>query len=292
MTTLFSSLAATLVSVILVVVAITYAVVSFRNRNRMTIVANPDDLRSQQGFAEYFAQFSECDVVARSPLKCATADAYLSLLVKAPPADDVSFLQSAVDKAIVAIRNARSSSLVNYMKIDSDASRQVLSSIADWTVPWKIAILDERAENGWPHTHGDVICIPRTFRSLKNLVQTLVHERVHLIQRKRPDLFRDLIAIKAWGMMAIPVAALEPADALPFRRSNPDLDGNLYMRKKDGAVPISLFASVDDAIRGGLSASRVHLFKNGREIEDSNGSDQEEHPYETQAYLIAEAIVP
>lgn len=252
----------------------------------LRIVTNPDEVAKQKGFSEYFANLSECDVAARTPLMCATSEGYLSL-IRQPSPDDVAYLESAVEKARRAIRNASPSSLVNYLKIDRETSKKVVESMRD-AVPWKIVILDERAENGWPHTHGDIICIPKTFRSLKNFVQTLVHERVHVIQRRRPDLFSD-IAIESWGMSRISFDEFEPSDALPFRRSNPDLDGYLYARK-DGVVPISLFDSIEAAEERGLNASAIRFFKNGVEIEESNG--EEEHPYETQAYLIAEAIVP
>ena len=29
--------------------------------------------------------------------------------------------------------------------------------------PWRIAVLKSDVEDGWPHTHGGVICLPESF---------------------------------------------------------------------------------------------------------------------------------
>ena len=272
-------------ALILVLLLVSY----LGNRKSLVIVTDPDELANQKGLSEYFDRFSECDVAARAPLGCATKEAYVSLLLKSSSKEDAAFLNAAVEKAQRAIERASATSLSNFLKVEKNVAQRVIESIGDTSVPWKVAILDERAENGWPHTHGYIICIPRTFRSMSNLVRTLVHERVHVIQRRRPDLFRDAIAVRKWGMTPIPIERAHLSDVMPFRRSNPDLDGFLYATKQQNIIPISLFDSIQDATNGGLGASRVRFFKDGQEVKGEHHG--EEHPYETQAYLISEALV-
>lgn len=250
-------------------------------RGRLVLITRPDELSEQKGLMDYFRRFSECDRAARPG--CSDATQYLSLLVREPA--DRSVLEIAVENARSAIRSASRSGLSESLGIrDADA---VLKTLNDPSLPWKIAVLDDLAENGWPHTHGEIICIPRSFRALPNLVQTLVHERVHVAQRRHPIVFRDGIAVGEWGMKPRPVDELDPRLS-KFVRSNPDLDGFFY-ENREGVTTVSLFPSVESA-KQGLRAAVARTFKDGEEI-DGSGNTHEEHPYETQAYVIAESIV-
>jgi hypothetical protein len=279
---------------IAVAIIIILVIAMCRQRSNLIVwITDPREFSKFPGFADYFSGFSRCDVVARTPLKCATADQYLSQLTLKPPTDSDAL--SSVSRAVLAaqnsIRNASPDSLAQKIKVSVGTAVRILSLLNDPSVSWKIAVFDDLAENGWPHTHGDVTCIPRSFASkIRNLPETLVHERVHVLQRLHPEIFRDLIAIREWGMTQIPLREFEPKKALEFRRSNPDLDGFVYAsRGEGGVIPITLFDSEESAFRGGLNAATTRLFKDGVEV-DRNRGDAEEHPYETQAYMIAQNL--
>lgn len=242
-------------------------------------VTEPREFKSS-GFARYFAGFSNCDIAARVPLKCATPDQYLSQLRRVD-AEGADALERAVAIAKTSIGNASKDSLAQKIGVSIGTASRILALLNDPGVPWKVAIFEDLAENGWPHTHADIICIP-DLSKIQNLPQTMVHERIHVLQRLHPKFFRD-IAIEEWGMRPISLRDFEPRDALDFRRSNPDLDEFLYVGSS-GTIAISLFDS-EEAARGGLSAATTRFFRRGVEVRDAHEKD--EHPYETQAYMIA-----
>ena len=292
--------AAAMVMAIAIAIAIIMAMnMNMRtSSNRIVWITDPKEFSKFPGFAEYFSGFSKCDIAARTPLRCATAEQYLSQLTLKPPNDaDALSLSHAVAVAQNAIRNASPESLAQKIKVNVRTASRILSTLHDSSVSWKIAVFHDLAENGWPHTHGDVTCIPRSFASkIRNLPETLVHERVHVLQRLHPEIFRDLVAVEEWGMTPIPLREFEPKQALDYRRSNPDLDGFVYSAAAAaaaaaarGPIPITLFDSEEDATRGGLDAATTRFFKDGVEIGDTSSS--EEHPYETQAYMIADNLI-
>ena len=74
------------------------------------------------------------------------------------------------------------------------------------STPWKFVKLDSSVENGFPHTHNDIIFLPTNFvETIKNGVENddvevvyeklghiLIHEKVHVWQRVEPELFYNL----------------------------------------------------------------------------------------------------
>jgi hypothetical protein len=71
------------------------------------------------------------------------------------------------------------------------------------STPWKFVKVDSTVENGFPHTHNDIIFLPVNFISsivsrllndtIKNvyneLGHILIHEKTHIWQRIEPELF-------------------------------------------------------------------------------------------------------
>lgn len=72
--------------------------------------------------------------------------------------------------------------------------------------PWKFIKVSSDVENGFPHTHNDIIYLPKNFIStLVNRIKTdkisdiyndighiLIHEKIHVWQRKEPEAFTHL----------------------------------------------------------------------------------------------------
>lgn len=178
------------------------------------------------------------------------------------------------------------------------------------SIPWKFAILQDGVEGGMPHTHADVVCLPSSFidRLSANadadaLLRTLIHEKIHVLQRARQDLSEA--AITAAGYKRVCERAEIHKWMLDRVRSNPDLDRFIYSRPGRCAT-VSLLADSDDPTHP-MSLSETTLecgvptLSADREQPDSSyndGSgtdgvpDRYEHPNEMMAYTLSELVVP
>jgi hypothetical protein len=209
--------------------------------------------------------------------------AYLSGFVEPATlsSEDVSALADATKEADLACHNA---------------GCHLLRSI-----PWKLAILEDYVENGYPHTMGTVVCLPRKFlRSLesirspmlgKHTVTVLIHEKIHVFQKTyAATLTPEIIAAMGY-VKRLPMASL-PRQIRDRLRSNPDLDGYMYMYqgiydvRRRGLTcaalypsdrhPTSLADVSIEGIDGYLSKTRQCPF---------------EHPLEEMAYKCASSII-
>lgn len=294
-----TALAVVVFVVLLALVSLAYRfVLSERTRTsapQFVVVRDPNELARQPGIVDYFSGFGACDVAARTPLGCADLDGYLTCVVVDVDPFVEARLRSATSEAAGKLRRWTE-------RASSEIARFVRSIEETHLVPWRVVLLDDRAEGGWPHTHGDIICLP--LRVAKDhdhdkLVSVLIHERVHVLQRARPVECRAFYE-SAWNLAAIPTASLDRA-ILDRRRSNPDLDGFVYgPGGSRGAfmVRVSLFDSVESAATGGLSSASVRLLSldaQGRLVNEARVVDHDhehdEHPSERMAYEIQNDLV-
>jgi hypothetical protein len=222
-------------------------------------IVNSKELASQPGLAEYFARFNRFDCGARgcpTPEKCMAA--YVAAVV--PRGAIPSKMRAAL------VRDAA--------KADERLRRTAPHLL---TVPWHVAILYDTAENGWPHTHGGVICLPvNHFQQAEaKRVETLIHERVHVHQRSRGS----------WKK-GVPM----PAKVAERARSNPDLDGHLYPDAHTGHACVTLYATttptslrdVRTAVLDTATWQEVHYA-------DADACAYE-HPFEEEAYKTASEL--
>lgn len=135
-------------------------------------------------------------------------------------------------------------------------------------IPWRIRLFDgDRVENGYPHTHGSYVIMPSSMvvADSRQLVSTLLHEKVHLFQRLYPAETNHLIT----RYMGFSIASL--ANKHANLRTNPDLNQLIYKYPDERLL---LPTYTDNAIS--LS-----------DIQDKN-----DHPFEIMAYSIQEMYVP
>ena len=119
-------------------------------------------------------------------------------------------------------------SVVNYIY------RNISSKFLSYFKNWRFAKFSNSIENGYPHTHGDVIFLsqklvdnlteeyntPLDIRNISNLVDTLIHENVHVLQRKYPKKFESLYS-KYWHFKKVEdIKGIE--NYLDNYRTNPD----------------------------------------------------------------------
>ena len=89
-------------------------------------------------------------------------------------------------------------------------------------IPWKIAYIPGiKYEHGLPHTRNDVIILTITY----HLFTTLVHEKVHLYQKRYPNDVEIYLLQKGFER----VRKREKKD---YIRANPDIDKWIYKRGK------------------------------------------------------------
>lgn len=171
-----------------------------------------------------------------------------------------------------AIPNKMRSALIRDAAKADERLRRTASHLL--TVPWKVAILYDTAENGWPHTHGDVICLPANHfqQAEAKRVETLIHERVHVHQRSRG----------AWNK-GVPM----PPKVSERARSNPDLDGHLYPDAHTGHACVTLYATPTPK---SLSDVRTAVLDTAT-WQEVHYADVDacayEHPFEEEAYKTA-----
>jgi hypothetical protein len=88
-------------------------------------------------------------------------------------------------------------------------------------LPWNLCKINTDVEGGMPHTHGSNIYYSDYLLkySVEDLAETLIHERVHIMQRILPGLFHDLY-INILGYEHVPVQF-----RTKLQRLNPDTFG-------------------------------------------------------------------
>ena len=133
-------------------------------------------------------------------------------------------------------------------------------------IPWKLAKTKHNVyEKGYPHTRLDIIFMPGDILMDKDIIRTLVHEKVHVFSRLYPrDMQRwnDHNGYKKFNILK----------NYPLARNNPDVDGIVYVDKY------------------GKETLAQYRTKNPKNIEDSMypyGQDYKtEHPNEVLAYKV------
>jgi hypothetical protein len=90
---------------------------------------------------------------------------------------------------------------------------------------WRLSkTLNRDYEAGYPHTREDIIFLPEEVLiiPMKELIRTMIHEKVHVYERLYHDDFTNWAKYNGY----IPYKKFEE---YKMRRSNPDLDGIVYL---------------------------------------------------------------
>lgn len=158
-------------------------------------------------------------------------------------------------------------------------------------IKWKFAIcLDELIESGYPHTHRDIIILtPMCFTlSDQDLAKTLVHEKVHVFQRKFA-IETQVLLMNRLGLV------LDRADIKSVsERSNPDLFNKKMIYSMNSIScsqvyyenPRSLADSRLDCFQVEIKEAEPRM----RDKEEMEWFQSFEHPYEGMAYTIADIL--
>jgi hypothetical protein len=129
---------------------------------------------------------------------------------------------------------------------------------------WKFVKLQNGIENNWPHTLGDVICLPSNFFQRDDKRVVLRHEAIHVWQRKNRLAMTTWIKNQGW------IAVSRPADMC----NNPDIDEFAYERNGS----LSVLSYLPDAVTMNDTIIKTHRGAPGTS----------DHPYEEYAKKYSE----
>jgi hypothetical protein len=198
----------------------------------------------------YFSKLNKTDIYVR---KCGSSSwhaccmAYLRSL-RPPTKDEAHALETLTRDADKILFDGRHKRLYN--------------------IPWKIVFFHPDVEGGFPHTHVDVIMLPFYMianRDSKDVVKTLIHEKIHIYQRFYPIPTHNLLC-DVWSLR---VESLRDHPKTNDRR-NPDASDIVYKVGRE------------DSIRPTYKNNATHL---------SHIHDRRDHPYEIMAYILTDMLV-
>ena len=111
-------------------------------------------------------------------------------------------------------------------------------------VPFRVYMFDG-IENNFPHTHNNSILIPVNFEltDTYDTLNTLLHEKIHIIQRFRKDNFYDLYE-NYWNFIKTEIPNLSIVEKIS--RTNPDGTDNNWVYSKNGINIVLLSLYNDD----------------------------------------------
>jgi hypothetical protein len=164
-----------------------------------------------------------------------------------------------------------------------------------YDIPWVFAKSIRGIENDYPHTHKDMIILPYDFlkRSRFSLVNTIIHEKVHIFQRYNM-ISTITLYLDYWGL------ALESYEKMKDQRANPDINNInfsyfdpmindrviTYNRYTNNAVSLKDSVVIQNKMEA--SSEKKSLIYFGL---IQNDYYQTEHPNEVMACLIADMIM-
>ena len=109
---------------------------------------------------------------------------------------------------------------LNKIKLDKIRSNDIYN-INLLEIPWIIGIVNNEYENGCPHTRHNIIIINDATIKNKNLIETLLHEKIHIFQKIYPHIINDIIK-------KINFKLKNKRKYNNLIRVNPDTDDNIY----------------------------------------------------------------
>jgi hypothetical protein len=149
-------------------------------------------------------------------------------------------------------------------------------------IRWKFAKVSTTIEKGFPHTLEDVIVLSNTSLAHgdSSLTETLIHEKVHILQRKEPAHTEEFI--KRLGFHHVKQITH------PLKRNNPDLPEENYALLPNTAI-MQLYNSdrpsnIADS-QPFVVSHEIKPFHNTGQF--PSYVHQIEHPYEIMATMIA-----
>ena len=179
--------------------------------NNITFITKEDLLSNLlEDNDNYYKTFYKNDLKARNINNI--NDYYEKINVSVTDAD-----KDIKEKVILGISHANKFlNNINYDYFDGKECNKLL---------WKIGFVKNKLyESGLPHTRGDIIILSIEgvkYNTLKKLINTLIHEKIHVYQKKFPEKINIYISFYKFKK----IKKREEYDNI---RANPDLDNYIY----------------------------------------------------------------
>lgn len=150
-------------------------------------------------------------------------------------------------------------------------------------IKWKLCKINNKIENGFPHTLEDVIILSDSFfnNNIDIQKEILIHEIIHVYQRLYPINTHKFIKNK------FKLDIIDTIKKFPNARNNPDI--NQFVYGKDNKCIIQLYNN--DAKNILDSSTYIYSFTDNKIIKKiENNKYQLEHPYEMMASILSKKI--
>ncbi len=155
-------------------------------------------------------------------------------------------------------------------------------------IPWRLVKMSRDIENGWSHTLGSIIFLNETSLEAtdSNLLRTLLHEKVHLYQRKYKDETGKFVELT-------PYRVYSRRNSFLLLANNPDTDDFVYSFR-DGPIYMGHkgnFPTENDPVLWYQEPGNITRQTDYRDLGMDPVLSQVDHPYEFMAGYIAAALV-
>jgi hypothetical protein len=148
-----------------------------------------------------------------------------------------------------------------------------------YSVPWKLAKVCCNIENGFPHTHKDIIVLGENFlrNSVELCMEVLIHEKIHVYQRMYP-LYTNTLVHNYWKYNLH-----DMLERYMDARQNPDLNGIVYSRGRQHGCYMRY-------TQHPTSLNDAYISTTTREKSPCN-TEAYEHPLERMAYEVSKLVM-
>lgn len=248
--------AALMFIVVIIAIAAKCTVEAFSGSSGPTFITSTTDFKRAISKSPYFARMTPVDLYARGATsKTEYMNTYITAFMEFSPAE-----KTRLTKLV---------SMIHYAP----------------HIPWNFAKVSSAIEKGFPHTLEDTIVLSDTSLAHNDhmLIETLIHEKVHILQRREPahaaEFIKRLGFIKSGHITH------------PLKRNNPDLPEENYALLPNTAI-MQLYnsdrpSSISDSQPFVVSTvtHEIQPFQNSGNL--PSYVHQLEHPYEIMATIIA-----
>jgi hypothetical protein len=138
------------------------------------------------------------------------------------------------------------------------------------SIKWQIGIINgTEYEGGFPHTREDVIIIPKNLINSSNLMSILIHEKIHIYQKKYPEEIK--LYLNYYNFKHV-----DFRENYQNSRANPDINNLIYMDENDN-IMCCLY---NDNPKNIMDVTFYPI-----------NNDKYEHPLEYMAYTLQDEIM-
>jgi hypothetical protein len=154
-----------------------------------------------------------------------------------------------------------------------------------------VVMIDQTADGGFPHTRPlDCVCVQPSIVAAADFDKTLIHESIHIHQRRKPELWHQICRKEGWEPVTIGV----PQRWQERCRINPDTMATPFWAWEGLHVPLPMFrtdtpgiADVDIMWWDRRMGSLFHEAPKSFSSRYGRAPAQPEHPYELMAVDVA-----